>query len=140
MACPAKGQPVDRVILEMCTSNNSRIGQQHPWSTGCLVVRITADDDLTSQHGIEKALKVVEQYWDLPLLIWVSIPCTGGSSWQNLNRKSGKCNIANINAHIALYRALMRSVSEVVSKAKNTGQESPSNGHATACTGRTIST
>ena len=51
ICCPAK--KIDRVILELCTGVNSRIGQRHKWSEGCLVVRITEDDDLFPQRHSE---------------------------------------------------------------------------------------
>ena len=108
IACPAR--KVDRVIIELCTSNDSRIGQAHSWSSGCLVVRITEDDDLTSENGVNKAIEVIHQYKRLPILLWVSIPCTGGSPWQRLNRSSGKCDPQKLDKHIQLYHALMRSV------------------------------
>ena len=91
IACPAK--KIDRVIIELCTSTNSRIGQKHQRSEGCLVVRITEDDDLTSSSGVDKALSIIEQYAGLPILIWVSVPCTGGSQWQRLNMSTGKRDI-----------------------------------------------
>ena len=73
-------------------------------------MRITEDDDLTSENGVNKAIEVIHQYRRLPILLWVSIPCTGGSPWQRLNRSSGKCDPQKLDKHIQLYHSLMRSV------------------------------
>ena len=103
ICCPAK--KVDRVILELCTGHNSRIGRSHSWSEGCLVVRITVDDDLTSKSGIDKAISIIAQYSGLPILLWVSIPCTGGSPWQRINRKrGGKHNSRDETSRVSLGR------------------------------------
>ena len=70
---------VDRVIAEYCTGKNSRIGRQAP--VDCDVVRLTEDDDMTTDSGLQKALSAVRRR---NVLLWISLPCTGGSLWQRI--------------------------------------------------------
>ena len=109
MCCPAPGEKIDRVILGLCTSHNSRLGKETQFSKGRLVVRITEDDDLTSMSCVKKAIKIMYEYRHLPILVWVSIPCTGGSSWQRLNYAMGKITAEQLQAHFTLYGKLMKS-------------------------------
>ena len=74
-----------RIMIELCTGHDSRLGRAASWSKGCYCIRITVDDDLTSWDGVVKAVAVLQQYPAVPALIWVSIPCTGGSPWQLIN-------------------------------------------------------
>ena len=68
----------DRVLIELCAGSQSRLGQPRKHAVGCCTVRVTADDDLTSVKGVQKVLDVITEYFDKPILIWVSIPCTWG--------------------------------------------------------------
>jgi hypothetical protein len=71
----------DRAPIELCAGHDSRWGQPRAAANGCYTVRITVDDDLTSIEGLD----VLSEYYDKPIFIWVSIPCTGGSPWQRIN-------------------------------------------------------
>jgi hypothetical protein len=77
----------NRVLIELCAGQNSRLCRPSEQNEGCYTLRITAEDDLTSARGRQKVLDVISKYHDTPILIWVSIPCTGGSTWQRINRK-----------------------------------------------------
>ena len=50
---------IDRVIIEWCCGNNSRLGRPSRYSQGCRVVRLTIDDDLRALDGLHKALNIV---------------------------------------------------------------------------------
>ena len=73
-----------RSIVEFCTNEDSRMGEEQYGSDGCKITRLTIKDDVTTPEGRDKAMKAVG---GKNTLLWVSIPCTGGSPWQNLNRK-----------------------------------------------------
>ena len=79
-----KSDYVRRNIVEFCCGPNSRIGHKKYQKDGCHVTRITEDDDVTTNKGLYKAIQAVRQE---NCLLWVSIPCTGGSLWQNINVK-----------------------------------------------------
>ena len=68
----------DRVFIELCAGSQSRLGQPRERAIRCYTVRVTADDDLTGVAGVQKVLDVITEYFDKPILIWVSIPCTWG--------------------------------------------------------------
>ena len=79
-----KADYVKRHIVEFCCGPNSKIGDKRYQRDGCQVTRITEDDDVTTNKGLYKAIQAVRQE---NCLLWVSIPCTGGSPWQHINAK-----------------------------------------------------
>ena len=95
-----------RRIVEFCCGPNSRIGQRAP--PDCEVVRLTADDDLTTQEGLDKALAAVSES-DVPVLLFGALPCTGGSLCQHVNWYRGAKTRSKIRAHWALFRVLWRN-------------------------------
>jgi hypothetical protein len=72
-----------RTIIEFCCGPDSLIGRTTPHSLGCHVVRLTQEEDVTSNRGLVTAMEAV----DGPnVLLWGSLPCTGGSAWQRINK------------------------------------------------------
>ena len=62
------------------------MGKVTPETHGCETIRLTIEDDLRTQEGLETALRAV----DAPnVLLWAAIPCTGGCAWNALNAKRG---------------------------------------------------
>ena len=92
--------------MEFCCGEESLIGQMAP--DDCEVVRLTIKDDLTTQSGLAKALRAVTDT-DLPVLLWVALPCTGGSPYQHLNWHRGPKTRSKIKAHWAIFRALWKN-------------------------------
>ena len=92
-AVPAALPPSDvgarkRTLVEFCCSEQSMLGQlcEHEFPD-CKCIRITENDDATSAGGMAKARSGNTR---APALLWGSLPCTGGSLWQNINsRKPG---------------------------------------------------
>lgn len=80
-----------RMIIEFCCGRNSRLGRPYSWNQGCDVIRLTLDDDVTTTVGLKKALDAIQEANRLGIhvLLFVSIPCTGGSMWTNLNKTRG---------------------------------------------------
>ena len=75
----------NRTIIEFCCGNNSLLGQPVMYSKRCHVVRLTEDTaDMTTKRGLRYALEAV---WvaGSEVLLWGSIPCTGGTPWQHVN-------------------------------------------------------
>ena len=71
--------------LQNCgTSPDSLIGSVR--DKQCDVVRLVLEDDVTSDFALNKALSAVSDK-RYKTLLRASIPCTGGSSWQNVNLK-----------------------------------------------------
>ena len=79
-----KTDNVKRDIVEFCCGGNSKIGQSKYQRDDCTVTRFTLEDDVTTDQGLYKAFEAV-RYENC--LLRASIPCTGGSPWQNINAK-----------------------------------------------------
>ena len=99
-----------RRIVEFCCHPNSVIGSRAPEE--CEVVRLTADDDLTTPGGLQKALDAVSVP-GMPTLLFGSLPCTGGSPYQRMNWYRGATTRTKIRGHWRLFRCLWRSFRQV---------------------------
>ena len=69
VSCSARANPphYTRRIVEFCCGSESRIGALAP--PDCEVIRLTIDDDLTTEAGLEKAIAAVSQP-DIPVLLF----------------------------------------------------------------------
>ena len=79
---------------------------------GCKVLRVTEQDNLNSaacrrriKTGITKFLRT---HKPKDVMIWASLPCTGGSPWQYANKQmpSGK---ARVRRHVREFNKLWKS-------------------------------
>ena len=111
----AGGGQNTRTIIEWCCGNDSRMGNRAP--AGCKVVRITEEDNALNPKTAERVMKMVEG--EPNVLLWVSIPCTGGSTAQRLNMQR-----ANYKEYMKKYRTTamkmfynMLRVADAVTKA-----------------------
>ena len=86
LACSEKS--IRRNLIEFCCGEDSLLGQSTEMSDGCTVVRLTEKIDVTSQGGRQLVDVTIRNSLKdkTPFGIWASIPCTGGSPWQNINR------------------------------------------------------
>ena len=104
---------INRVIIELCCADDSRLGQLSRSSEGCLIVRVTESDDLTREDTIKKVLWFAKnvQSHKIPVLIWLSIPCTGGTRLTDLNWVVGTDKTRElIENHRTLYLKLFHSL------------------------------
>jgi len=96
-----------RRIVEFCCEPDSSIGQATARFRDCEVVRLTIQDDLTTDAGLQKALRAVSDPVLGPsTMLWGSIPCTGGCPWQRVNGSRGGEAEAKIREHWTLFEAL----------------------------------
>ena len=100
-AAPSLPAPTTRRLVEFCCGNNSKLGQPTNSSRGCEVVRLTETDDVTTTAGLQTALRSVSDPTG-GLLLWASIPCTGGSAWQHINKRHSNGRLL-IKKHKALF-------------------------------------
>ena len=75
---------IQRVIVELCCTEESILG--HRSIPGCLVVRVTEREDLTS-HGTIQRIESIISECSLPVCLWVSTPCTSGCAWHRTNQQ-----------------------------------------------------
>jgi hypothetical protein len=102
--------PRRRRIVEFCTSSDSRLGKLAP--PNCEVVRLTLDDDLTSDEGLAKALAAVSDP-AFHVLLFGALPCTGGSQWQNMNWKRSPATRDKIRGHWYIFDTLFSNFVQV---------------------------
>jgi len=72
----------NRTIVEFCCGNDSLIGQPGRYTAGCKVIRCTIEHDVLTPEGERRAIRGASHPGSL---VWSSIPCTGGSTWQRIN-------------------------------------------------------
>ena len=76
------------MIIEICCSEDSLLGRvDGPYGSDCHVVRVTEKMDLNSYKTRRDLLEVAKGFAKrgVPILVWVSLPCTGGSTWTFVN-------------------------------------------------------
>ena len=95
----------------MCIRDSSRIRQASEYSRGCMVFRITVVDDFTTEQGVRRVQQLLHQHGHLPILLWISIPCTGGTTWTYHNWYHGSAKTrAKILQRIETFHLLFTSL------------------------------
>ena len=98
----------DRVMVEFCCSPESTLGQAREASKHCHVVRVTEADDATKSKTIQALVSKIHTLCDegggtsKPLLLFASLPCTGGCPWQRIN-------VEKVQSHQELFIRLFKS-------------------------------
>ena len=85
---PRTEPEVKRVIIEICCSEDSLLGRvDGRYGSDCHVARVTERMDLNPEKTRRDLLEVAKGYAKrgVPILVWVSLPCTGGSTWTFVN-------------------------------------------------------
>ena len=102
----------DRVMVEFCCSPESKLGQAREASKHCHVVRVTEADDATKSKTIQALVSKIHALCDeggdtsKPLLLFASLPCTGGCPWQRINVEK---NPELVQSHQELLTRLFKS-------------------------------
>ena len=118
----AKLKPNDRMIIELCCGEASKLGSGPPYSAGCYVLRITIGLDFTTRRGMRAVLRALNGNFGSQILIWVSFPCTGGSSWQTLNWYKGThATRERILEHQRLFYRLWINLERIESEIRRVG-------------------
>ena len=92
------------IFVEFGTNPESRIGLFAP--PGVEVVRLTIDDDLTTPARLDKAMNAIHTP-NAIVILFGTVPCTGGSQWQILNWHRGNADASiNILEHRKTFRVL----------------------------------
>jgi len=100
--------PLIGVLIEYCCAEDSQLCDESYAQTPSgrmLLVRLTQQDDLTTKEGLDYAMRVAGKYRHLPIWLWSSIPCTGGSPIQELNKRH-RNHRRKMAAHIRVFRKL----------------------------------
>mgnify|MGYP003325390115 CR=1 FL=1 len=73
------------LLIEYCCSPSSVLGTAAPHNAA--VARLTEEFDATQPKNVQQVLELIQeaQCLGVPIALWASIPCTGGSQLQNIN-------------------------------------------------------
>ena len=96
------------VLIEYCCSPDSTLCDERFLTCPAGKVklyRLTEGHDMRKKEGVDYALSIIEKYKDIPIVIWCSIPCTGGSTLQKENEHLPS-HPARMAAHNRLFRTL----------------------------------
>ena len=108
---------VKRNIVEFCCGQDSKISQSRYQRDGCTVTRLTLEDDVSTSQGLYRAIEAVRSE---NCLLWTSVPCTGGSPWQDSNvKKPG--GLENIRKHKRLFNKIWTSFRIVANESRKDG-------------------
>ena len=100
----------NRVLHEWCCSPTSLISSGCASdSKGCACQRTTEAEDGTTQSAVKRACCFLSR---ANSLLWSSMPCTGGSSWQRINVKLPG-GYARLQRHQRLFNKLWHRFEEV---------------------------
>ena len=99
--------PTPRCIIEVCSGEDSKLGDvSRSTAAGCQVSRFTPNNDFNQSENGRKAVDFASRFQHV--LIWASLPCTGGTPWNFINNKipSARKKVAN---HRKLFNVLWKS-------------------------------
>jgi hypothetical protein len=85
---PSATKPAEWTIILLCTDRNSFLKQCNAYGQQCNIVEITEEDDFTSEQGYHKVATALQND---NCVVFASLPCTGGSPWQIVNKKHPAC-------------------------------------------------
>ena len=78
-----------RSIVEFCCHPESKLSQTNrKWSDGCEVLQFTKEFYLNEIDNQIRVAEYVNSFeGDVKPLIWISLPCTGGTPWTYINMR-----------------------------------------------------
>jgi hypothetical protein len=112
---PPTQSTTKRCLIEYCCGEDSLLGGPGAFRDGCMMHRLTIKHDMTTRAGYDHAVNLVRQA-GCPILLWVSIPCTGGSPWQKVNLKTVPNMKAKLEEHRRVFLALWENMMPLARK------------------------
>jgi RNA:NAD 2'-phosphotransferase (TPT1/KptA family) len=101
-----------RVVIEICCGPDSKLGQEARRLKDCDHYRITEKEDFRRPETVDRICRLIK---GKRALLWISIPCTAGTQWQNINKvKPGGMN--KWRKHMRLFVQLWKSLETLLSK------------------------
>ena len=110
-AAPAYDETFNRILIEFCCGIDSKIGQKRAVSKGCKVVRVIINADATTDECTAGIIKLIQDNKNIPVMLFSAIPCTGGSQWQNINRRK-----PGGEERLAYHRRIFKRIWKTLSK------------------------
>ena len=90
-------------------------------SSGCKIIRITEKDDAAKESTITELIKNIRDFHNQggrKVRIHFSLPCTGGCSWNNIN-KDNPGGLERIKDHQKLFQKLFSNATLLVEKVED---------------------
>ena len=127
-ACPGElranlSEPHDPVLVEFCCGQESKLGDMSRKPTkGCHIIRCTEERDVTKpanrQEIRRELLDVVNLNPSMKILVWISIPCTGGtpSIYINLMNESSR---RKVEYHQLVFQKIWSAMAEFVNSIRS---------------------
>lgn len=105
----------DYTLIEFCCYEDSRLGNPKFNKGICRVVKITKELDANSRRALDLVHLVCNQDKG-HVVIWGSLPCTGGCTWNYINGRTpeGQAKIKALEVMVALLDSFVK-VAKVVS-------------------------
>jgi hypothetical protein len=107
-------------LWEACCSKDSLLGRKTTSSKDHAVTRLTQEHDLTSSEGVEFAEVSMRKSKAKVKLLWISIPCTGGSTMYNINKHREHARQLH-EQHLKLFHKLFASICVLADVITRTG-------------------
>ena len=89
---PGSTDNCNRMLIEFCCSEDSKLCQPRPKTKGCHMIRVTEKHDGTTLRCRKWLANEVEEFRkehpQSHLLLYASLPCVGGSPWGNVNAQT----------------------------------------------------
>jgi hypothetical protein len=101
----------DRLMIEFCCERDSILGRTA--DRDCQVWRLTEDVDMTRQESVQMVVRHLEQAQPYSVLLWASIPCTGGSQWNVHNLLRAPELLPKMQRHWRLFQSLWMSFESI---------------------------
>jgi hypothetical protein len=105
-------------VIEFCCGSDSLIGDTQI-ANGALVIRLTEDIDMTSKSGLQFALAKAREHPGA--LLMISMPCTLGTPWNNINKIRSKTHKKRTAALRVQYQALMTNATILARSVRSLG-------------------
>ena len=109
---PGAGLKPSRLTVEVCCSPDSKLSDcSRPASKGCVVYQFTEDYSLLSEENrAELAHKVNQFPKSKKVLFWLSLPCTGGTTWSYVNMKHPTAKMKEVRKLWKLWEATCKFI------------------------------
>ena len=84
---PTAGLTPQRLLVEICCNPDSKLSDTTRESAvGCRIVQFTEKHNLLEENYRRYVADIVNSFpSSKPVLLWLSLPCTGGTSWSYVN-------------------------------------------------------
>ncbi len=113
----------NRTCIELCCDVDSKIGSDTHSALACRKVRFTIRHDLTSESGVQLAMDAVttaQLAHPGHLLVWISVPCTGGCPWHHVNGRYASAQ-KKIQEDKILFEKLWENCAKIAEYAMRSG-------------------